>query len=169
MGAFIGALWAEETNYTPFTHRAREFAMGVLRHDPQSDLILQFAGPDQDVGEALVTSYSKLKEALRVCAAFRRIYLDFKDKADDQNAKNISENAEKLAARPNGNLFNTKMYGPHAYTPRYGLRQMDGGSSTDSLNEEELWTHSPWPARNAPCFDLLNSFMERCNGVLELW
>ena len=31
-----------------------------------------------------------------MCAAFRGTYLDFKDKADDQNAKNIAENAEKL-------------------------------------------------------------------------
>ena len=41
-------------------------------------------------------SYTKLKEALRVCAGFRGTYLDFKDKADDQNAKNIAENAERL-------------------------------------------------------------------------
>lgn len=41
-------------------------------------------------------SYTKLKEALRVCAAFRGTYLDFKDKADDKNAQNIAENAERL-------------------------------------------------------------------------
>lgn len=41
-------------------------------------------------------SFTKLKEALRVCAAFRGTYLDFKDKADDRNAKNIAENAERL-------------------------------------------------------------------------
>ena len=44
----------------------------------------------------LLQSYTKLKEALRVCAGFRGTYLDFKDKADDQNAKNIAENAERL-------------------------------------------------------------------------
>ena len=65
------------------------------------------------------------------------------------------------AARPQGNLFTTKMYGPHAYAPRYGLRHLDGGSSSDSMDEDELWMDSPWPARNAPCFDLLNNFMER--------
>ncbi|GFO25145.1 dynein beta chain, ciliary-like, partial [Plakobranchus ocellatus] len=121
-----------------------------------------------DILREPLESYSKLKEALRVCAAFRGTYLDFKDKADDQNAKNIAENAEKLAARPQGNLFTTKMYGPHAYAPRYGLRHLDGGSSSDSMDEDELWMDSPWPARNAPCFDLLNNFMERCNDVLEL-
>ena len=41
-------------------------------------------------------SYTKLKEALRVCAGFRGTYLDFKDKADDQNSRNIAENAERL-------------------------------------------------------------------------
>ncbi|GFS27875.1 dynein beta chain, flagellar outer arm [Elysia marginata] len=121
-----------------------------------------------DILREPLESYSKLKEALRVCAAFRGTYLDFKDKADDQNAKNIAENAEKLAARPQGNLFTTKMYGPHAYAPRYGLRHLDGGSSSNSMDEDELWMDSPWPARNAPCFDLLNNFMERCNDVLEL-
>lgn len=44
----------------------------------------------------LFQSYSKLKEALRVCAAFRGTYLDFKDKADEQNHENIVENAERL-------------------------------------------------------------------------
>jgi len=53
------------------------------------------------------------------------------------------------------------MYGPHAFTPRYGLRPGDGHSSEGSLYEDELWSDSPWPPRNAPCFDLLNAFMER--------
>lgn len=53
------------------------------------------------------------------------------------------------------------MYGPHAFTPRYGLRGGDSSSSNGSLDEDELWTDSPWPPRNAPCFDLLNAFMER--------
>ena len=66
------------------------------------------------------------------------------------------------ASRPQaGTIFLTKMYGPHAFTPRYGLRMNEGQSSSGSLNEDDLWTDSPWPPRNAPCFDLLNSFMER--------
>ena len=44
----------------------------------------------------VLQSYTKLKEALRVCAAFRGTYLDFKDKVDDKNAQNIAENAERL-------------------------------------------------------------------------
>ncbi|XP_076457719.1 uncharacterized protein LOC143291635 isoform X3 [Babylonia areolata] len=122
----------------------------------------------EDILREPLESYTKLKEALRVCAAFRGTYLDFKDKADDKNAQNIAENAERLAARPHGNLFTTKMYGPHAYTPRYGLRNLASDGSSTTLNEEDLMTDSPWPPRNAPCFDLLNSFMERCNDVLEL-
>ena len=31
-----------------------------------------------------------------------------------------------------------------------------------------MWTDSPWPARNHQVFGALNSFMERCNDVLEL-
>lgn len=64
------------------------------------------------------------------------------------------------AARPSGTLFTTKMYGPHAYKPRYGLPTLDAESSSAS-DEDDLMTDSPWPPRNAPCFDLLNNFMER--------
>ena len=59
------------------------------------------------------------------------------------------------------------MYGPHSFTPRYGLRHQDGQSSEGSLSDDELWSDSPWPPRNAPCFDLLNSFMERLVLVLK--
>ena len=44
-----------------------------------------------------------------------------------------------------------------------------------SLNDSEgekknpdAWNNSPWPARNASPFILLNSFMERANDVLDL-
>jgi cytochrome bd-type quinol oxidase subunit 2 len=36
------------------------------------------------------------KYRILVCAAFRGTYLDFKDKADEQNHQNIVENAERL-------------------------------------------------------------------------
>ncbi len=38
----------------------------------------------------------------------------------------------------------------------------------DSLSGNLTWDDSPWPARNSPVFGALNSFMERCNDVLEL-
>lgn len=71
------------------------------------------------------------------------------------------------ASRPQaGTIFLTKMYGPHSFTPRYGLRHGDSSSSDGSVDEDELWTDSPWPPRNAPCFDLLNAFMERYIHIL---
>ena len=34
--------------------------------------------------------------------------------------------------------------------------------------DPDMWTNSSWPARNAPPFSILNSFMERANDVLDL-
>lgn len=42
------------------------------------------------------------------------------------------------------------------------------GGSINNLQTEDIWTDSPWPARNNAAFTSLNSFMERCNDVLEL-
>ena len=52
-------------------------------------------------------------------------------------------------------LFSTRMYGPLAFTPRVDKEK----HSSDEY--EELYENSPWPARNAPAFNVLNSFMER--------
>ena len=41
-------------------------------------------------------SFSKLKEALRVCAAFRGTYLDYREKAEVINEKNRREHEEKM-------------------------------------------------------------------------
>lgn len=41
-------------------------------------------------------SYAGLKEALRVCAAYRGTYLDMKDKADVINEEKVSELAEVM-------------------------------------------------------------------------
>ncbi|XP_053409232.1 uncharacterized protein LOC123561373 isoform X4 [Mercenaria mercenaria] len=157
-------VWSNSTYY----HQMDKFH-NVLRLLSNEVVHRAIALVGEDILREPLESYTKLKEALRVCAGFRGTYLDFKDKADDQNAKNIAENAERLASRPReGTVFLTKMYGPHAFAPRYGLRHGDNSSSDGSLDEDELWTDSPWPPRNAPCFDLLNAFMERCNDVLEL-
>ncbi|XP_052258855.1 uncharacterized protein LOC127863384 isoform X2 [Dreissena polymorpha] len=157
-------VWSNSTYY----HQMDKF-QNILRLLSNEVVHRAIALVGEDILREPLESYSKLKEALRVCAGFRGTYLDFKDKADDQNARNIAENAERLASRPQaGTIFLTKMYGPHSFTPRYGLRHSDKDSSNGSLNEDELWTDSPWPPRNAPCFDLLNAFMERCNDVLEL-
>ena len=50
----------------------------------------------EDVLREPLQSYSKLKEALRVCAAFRGTYLDYKDKADVVNERNKQEHAQKM-------------------------------------------------------------------------
>ncbi|KAI0240669.1 Dynein beta chain, flagellar outer arm [Lamellibrachia satsuma] len=123
-----------------------------------------------DVLREPLESYSKLKDALRVCAAFRGTYLDYRVKADVINKKNRQDHAEKMITRPHGSftLFHTKMYGPLAYTPCYGLDARAAIEDEEQIREEELWKDSPWPPRNAPAFQLLNSFMERCNDVLEL-
>lgn len=41
-------------------------------------------------------------------------------------------------------------------------------SSMNNLQTADMWTDSPWPARNNAAFISLNNFMERCNDVLEL-
>lgn len=63
------------------------------------------------------------------------------------------------------------------YRLRRGLAERSGRSSisckqsaAQQIAEQniEMWTDSPWPARNHHVFGALNSFMERCNDVLEL-
>ena len=44
----------------------------------------------------LLQSYAGLKDALKVCAAYRGTYLDTKDKADDINTEKVSETAEAM-------------------------------------------------------------------------
>ena len=46
--------------------------------------------------DSVMQSYSKLKEALRVCAAFRGTYLDYRDKAEVINDKNKQEHDDKM-------------------------------------------------------------------------
>ncbi|KAL3885754.1 hypothetical protein ACJMK2_025795 [Sinanodonta woodiana] len=157
-------VWSNSTYY----HQMDKFN-NLLRLMSNEVVHRAIALVGEDILREPLESFSKLKEALRVCAGFRGTYLDFKEKSDEQNDKNLAENAERLASRPQaGSLFLTKMYGPHAFTPKYGLGLSEGQSSSSAIDEDELWTDSPWPPRNAACFDLLNSFMERCNDVLEL-
>ena len=59
-------------------------------------------------------------------------------------------------------LFTTKLYGPYAYRPQYGLSaEEEQGSQENLTTGRNLYGDSPWPARNAPCFTVLNAFMER--------
>ena len=45
-------------------------------------------------------SYSKLKDALRVCSTFRGTYLDYRDKAEIVNRDNKKNHAEKMSVKP---------------------------------------------------------------------
>eukprot|EP00057_Strongylocentrotus_purpuratus_P006394 XP_011660868.1 PREDICTED: dynein beta chain, flagellar outer arm [Strongylocentrotus purpuratus] len=120
-----------------------------------------------------IQSYAGLKEALKVCAAYRGTYLDNKDKADELNAERVSETAEAMNLNPpKGVLYNSRLYSGAQKRPptRQSATEVWRDTSTNSavvINEDE-WSDSPWPPRNAPCFNLLNSFMERCNDLLEL-
>lgn len=66
-------------------------------------------------------------------------------------------------------LFITKLYGPYAYRPQYGLSaEEEQGSQENLTSDRNLYGDSPWPARNAPCFNILNAFMERCGNYMNV-
>lgn len=59
-------------------------------------------------------------------------------------------------------LLSTKIYGPYAYQPAYAATSKNSEGNIEELsNESQLYSDSSWPQRNASCFNLLNSFMER--------
>ena len=68
-------------------------------------------------------------------------------------------------------MWHSKLYND-SLTPKTNkiFHQSSGFSDSyaGSIDTLELWTDSAWPARNSACFASLNSFMERCNDVLEL-
>lgn len=69
-----------------------------------------------------------------------------------------------------GIVWHSKLYND-SLTPKTTKifnRRTSFSESSSGLDTTELWTDSPWPARNNVCFTTLNSFMERCNDVLEL-
>ena len=70
-----------------------------------------------------------------------------------------------------GIVWHSKLYND-SLTPKttkiFHRRSSTSTESTSGFDTTELWTDSPWPARNNVCFTSLNSFMERCNDVLEL-
>ncbi|XP_071959570.1 uncharacterized protein [Antedon mediterranea] len=117
-------------------------------------------------------SYAGLKDALRVSAAFRGTYLDMKDRADEVNMERVSESTEAMTMNPpKGMLYNTKLYSTASRrktrTPTTDMFRTTSALSVLVIQEDE-WIDSPWPQRNATCFNLMNSFMERCNDLLEL-
>ncbi|XP_066025345.1 uncharacterized protein [Pocillopora verrucosa] len=122
----------------------------------------------EHVLENLLASYTNLKDALRVCAAFRGCYLDKKDRADETNQQRLSEQSGTKDS--GGVVWHSKLYN-NSLTPRNTKmfnRRNSLSESNSGFDTLELWTDSAWPARNNSCFTSLNSFMERCNDVLEL-
>ncbi|EDV28901.1 uncharacterized protein TRIADDRAFT_18942 [Trichoplax adhaerens] len=105
-------------------------------------------------------SYLRLKDALRVCARFRGIYLDKKDKAD-------SLNRSKMAALSDTMYQGAGGFAQILLTGGNGVNHTESVALTAELTDKN-WSDSPWPARNNSAFVSLNSFMERCNDALEL-
>ncbi|KAM8977325.1 uncharacterized protein RCH25_043181 [Pelodytes ibericus] len=112
-------------------------------------------------------AYNLLKEALKLCATFRGTYLDVKVKADEINTKQKEENDSQISQKSTGIHGHFKMY--EQSQPKFNNKEC---FSTKQRNEkdvsQELWVDSPWPPHNAICFQILNTFMERCNDVLDL-
>ncbi|XP_040278224.1 dynein beta chain, flagellar outer arm-like [Bufo bufo] len=111
-------------------------------------------------------AYSLLKEALKICATFRGNYLDVKIKADEINVNKMEEiaslNKNKKSMEASQSV---KMY--EVPTPWvYGRDQFSDYKKLE--NDDSVWIDSPWPLHNAPCFQNMNMFMERCNDVLDV-
>ncbi|CAF1319792.1 unnamed protein product [Didymodactylos carnosus] len=103
------------------------------------------------------STYAGLKDALSICAMFRGTYLDYKEKADALNSKYMI---------PEKKIDPSKMLIWHVHP--YG--EDDPYKDILSNNDEfaVLRKSSPWPPRNASCFQTLNALIERCNDVQEL-
>ncbi|XP_063809812.1 uncharacterized protein LOC135027842 isoform X3 [Pseudophryne corroboree] len=111
-------------------------------------------------------AYILLKEALKICATFRGNYLDVKIKADEVNTKKMEENASlNKSNKSSDTVCNITMYEVPAPWV-YGRNQSSHKEKEDK--KETMWINSPWPLYNAPCFQNINMFMERCNDVLDL-
>uniref|UniRef100_A0A8C5WK28 Dynein heavy chain n=1 Tax=Leptobrachium leishanense TaxID=445787 RepID=A0A8C5WK28_9ANUR len=112
-------------------------------------------------------AYSRLKDALKLCATFRGTYLDIKVTADVFNIKKKEENNMQMSKKNPGAVWNLTMYEPPQ--PKFSRKDWySTNQSKEKDNTEELWIDSPWPPHNAHCFQTMNLFMERCNDVLDL-
>ncbi|KAL5499629.1 hypothetical protein EMCRGX_G011081 [Ephydatia muelleri] len=100
---------------------------------------------------------TNLRQALRICAAFRGCYLDYKEKADGLlklcRAQSMEEGADH-----NSMSLSLSLLPPHAGLS-LGMHPPPPGS---------LKALCPWPARNSSVFSSLNAIMERCNDLMEL-
>ncbi|XP_018424228.1 PREDICTED: dynein beta chain, flagellar outer arm-like [Nanorana parkeri] len=112
-------------------------------------------------------AYSLLKEALKICATFRGNYLDVKIKADEFSMMKMEENATLTKSKKaSETVCNVTMYEVPA--PWVYGRDPYMNDKNQKDEEDAIWEESPWPLYNAPCFQNMNKFMERCNDVLDL-
>ena len=102
----------------------------------------------EDVLEDPEQSLTNLKLALRVCAAFRGCYLDFREKSKVI----IQRSRDILVIGDDGAIKERNQWSTSG--PR-GLGDGESGLCA-------------WPPRNSPVFAPLNAIMERCNDLLEL-
>jgi dynein heavy chain len=120
-------------------------------------------------------SYTRLKDAVKLCAMFRGTYIDFKEKADVFNKKYYTAekkyvNMMRLMAKYwqfiNNFLlftlmridFNDKLLW---WMHDYNLERAENPDKNSYDEFEVMRQNSPWPQRNHSCFHYLNSFMER--------
>ncbi|CAF4774435.1 unnamed protein product, partial [Rotaria sp. Silwood2] len=90
-----------------------------------------------------------LKDALSICAMFRGTYLDYKEKADGLNSKYMIP--EKKIDPSRMVIWHVNPYGEN-----------DPNKDISSSNDPYavLRKSSPWPPRNAKCFQSLNALIE---------
>jgi len=133
-------------------------------------------------------SLSNLKLALRICAAFRGCYLDFREKVvtvlkklkEDRESQTQGEGDANAAAGDHSGLGKA---GGGEGGKRAGVRVGrkggggnrrggggggGGGGGSDKAPAVQEFSYCSWPPRNSPVFSSINGIMERCNDLLEL-
>ena len=134
--------------------------------------------------EEPTVSLSNLKLALRICAAFRGCYLDFREKAvavikkhreeresqmsgegatDAQGELNGLRHLEGLGGGDGGGGGRRKVGGG-----RKGKGEGRGAKNEGKVPSQKEFSYCSWPPRNSPVFYSINGIMERCNDLLEL-
>ena len=96
-------------------------------------------------------SLADIKLALRVCAAFRGCYLDFREKAEIIAQRCKEERTSRTVADEN-NIS----------------KEQSKKLANMMMIQEGSRLLCFWPPRNSPVFSPLNAIMERCNDLLEL-
>ncbi|KAL5253857.1 hypothetical protein ACHWQZ_G013584 [Mnemiopsis leidyi] len=156
----LDLIWRHSRYY----HEPKNFKR-LLRH--LSTLVVSSA--HRFVGHQILSNtesaFTNLKHALKLCAKFRGCYLDKREKCNEYNKEQVSQYKENKKSE-NGIKMVTGPFITMHMKRHYGMFSLN---NTDTEEKDpDMWTNSPWPARNTPPFTILNSFMERANDVLDL-